>query len=138
MRGDWTLEFADPAVCPQQVDGSSCSLSTFMVADCLSLDLQLDFSKGAGHFECCREQMALKILERKDGKQFNPCLCTDNKTVPILESLEEEDSQSGVLAGRFPYPTSPVVHNTSYCVGGCRMYERWSELYQNASLYKTK
>ena len=39
LPGDLTLEFADPAICPQQDDNFSCGLSTFMVADCLSLDL---------------------------------------------------------------------------------------------------
>ena len=92
LHGDWTLEFADEAVCPQQTDGWSCSLSTFMVADCLSLDLKLDYNND--HFGCCREQMVLKILEREDGKQFKPCSCTDNQS-----SEEEDDNQSSEEEG---------------------------------------
>ena len=52
-----------------------------LVADCLSLDLQLDSSKGQGDFDHCREPMALKVLERKDGKQFNLCPYTDEEDI---------------------------------------------------------
>ena len=90
LPGDWTLEFAHPDISPQKVDYTSCSLSTFMVANCLCLDLQLDFSKDHGHFDPCREQMALTLFERKDGKQFNPCLCTDKED---KSCIEEEDKQ---------------------------------------------
>ena len=86
LIGDWTLEFANSDISPQQVDTYSCGLSTVMVADCLSLDLQLDFSKDKGHFDRCREQMALKVLERKDGKQFNPCPA-------CVKDTEDEDDQ---------------------------------------------
>ena len=79
-----------PDISPQQIDGSRCGLSAFMVANCLSLDLKLDLSKSQGHFGCCREEMALRGLETKDDKQFNPFPCTDKED---KSCTEEEDNQ---------------------------------------------
>ena len=64
------MQFANANASPKQKDGYNCGCFTCMCADCLSLDLHLDFEQM--HSDCFREQLFLKILENSDGSQFKP------------------------------------------------------------------